>query len=61
MAVTRNSRAPRSDAELGRDGLIRSFEEVDADEVMCWPTIAELDQVDLLADLVTTRKDDRTK
>jgi alkanesulfonate monooxygenase SsuD/methylene tetrahydromethanopterin reductase-like flavin-dependent oxidoreductase (luciferase family) len=36
------------------DGLIRSFEEVGADEVMCWPTIAELDQVDLLADLVTT-------
>ena len=36
------------------DGLIRGFEEVGADEVMCWPTIAQLDQVDLLADLVTT-------
>lgn len=34
------------------DSLIRSFEDVGADEVMCWPTIAELEQVDLLADLV---------
>ncbi len=34
------------------DGLIRGFGEVGADEVVCWPTVAELDQVDRLADLV---------
>ncbi len=32
--------------------LIRGFGEVGADEVICWPTVAELDQVDRLADLV---------
>jgi len=36
------------------DDLIRGFGEVGADEVVCWPTIAELDQVDRLAELVTT-------
>jgi alkanesulfonate monooxygenase SsuD/methylene tetrahydromethanopterin reductase-like flavin-dependent oxidoreductase (luciferase family) len=34
------------------EGLIRGFGEVGADEVICWPTVAELDQVDRLADLV---------
>ena len=34
------------------EGLIRGFGEVGADEVVCWPTVAELDQVDRLADLV---------
>jgi hypothetical protein len=34
------------------DNLIRDFGEVGADEVVCWPTVAELDQVDLLAELV---------
>ena len=34
------------------DDLIRGFGEVGADEVVCWPTVAELDQVDRLADLV---------
>lgn len=32
--------------------LIRRFEEVGADELVCWPTVAELDQVHRLADLV---------
>jgi len=32
--------------------LIRAFGEVGADEVVCWPTVAELDQVDHLAELV---------
>ena len=34
------------------EGLIRGFGEVGADEVICWPTVAELDQVDRLAYLV---------
>ena len=34
------------------DNLIRGFGDVGADEVVCWPTVAELDQVDRLADLV---------
>jgi alkanesulfonate monooxygenase SsuD/methylene tetrahydromethanopterin reductase-like flavin-dependent oxidoreductase (luciferase family) len=32
--------------------LIRGFGDVGADEVVCWPTVAELDQVDRLAELV---------
>jgi hypothetical protein len=32
----------------GREGLVF----VGADEVICWPTVAELDQVDRLAELV---------
>ncbi len=31
--------------------LIRGFGEVGADEVVCWPTVAELEQVDRLADV----------
>jgi alkanesulfonate monooxygenase SsuD/methylene tetrahydromethanopterin reductase-like flavin-dependent oxidoreductase (luciferase family) len=34
------------------DELIRGCGDVGADEVICWPTVAELDQVDRLADLV---------
>jgi alkanesulfonate monooxygenase SsuD/methylene tetrahydromethanopterin reductase-like flavin-dependent oxidoreductase (luciferase family) len=34
------------------NNLIRGFEAVGADEVVCWPTVAELDQVDRLAELV---------
>jgi alkanesulfonate monooxygenase SsuD/methylene tetrahydromethanopterin reductase-like flavin-dependent oxidoreductase (luciferase family) len=34
-------------------GLIRGLGDVGADEVICWPTVAELDQVDRLAELVT--------
>jgi alkanesulfonate monooxygenase SsuD/methylene tetrahydromethanopterin reductase-like flavin-dependent oxidoreductase (luciferase family) len=34
------------------DSLIRGFGDVGADEVVCWPTVAELDQVDRLAELV---------
>jgi hypothetical protein len=34
------------------DNLIRGLGDVGADEVICWPTVAELDQVDLLAELV---------
>ena len=34
------------------EGLIRGFGEVGADEVICWPTVAELDQLDHLAELV---------
>ena len=41
---------PSSPEAVG--GLIRGFGEVGADEVICWPTVAELDQVDRLADLV---------
>jgi alkanesulfonate monooxygenase SsuD/methylene tetrahydromethanopterin reductase-like flavin-dependent oxidoreductase (luciferase family) len=33
-------------------GLIRGLGDVGADEVICWPTVAELDQVDRLAELV---------
>ena len=32
--------------------LIRGLGDVGADEVICWPTVAELDQVDRLAELV---------
>lgn len=32
--------------------LLRGFGEAGADEVVCWPTVAELDQVDHLAELV---------
>ena len=34
------------------EDLIRAFGDVGADEVVCWPTVAELDQVDYLAELV---------
>ena len=34
-------------------GLIQGLGDVGADEVICWPTIAQLDQVDRLAELVT--------
>jgi alkanesulfonate monooxygenase SsuD/methylene tetrahydromethanopterin reductase-like flavin-dependent oxidoreductase (luciferase family) len=34
------------------EDLIRGFGDVGADEVICWPTVAELDQVDRLAELV---------
>ena len=34
------------------DNLIRGLGDVGADEVVCWPTVAELDQVDRLAELV---------
>ena len=34
------------------EGLIRGFGEAGADEVICWPTVAELDQVDRLDELV---------
>ena len=33
-------------------GLIQGLEDVGADEVVCWPTVAELDQVDRLAEIV---------
>jgi alkanesulfonate monooxygenase SsuD/methylene tetrahydromethanopterin reductase-like flavin-dependent oxidoreductase (luciferase family) len=36
------------------DNLIRGFGDVGADEVICWPTIAELDQLDRLADIVAS-------
>jgi alkanesulfonate monooxygenase SsuD/methylene tetrahydromethanopterin reductase-like flavin-dependent oxidoreductase (luciferase family) len=35
------------------DDLLRSLSDVGADEVICWPTVAELDQVDRLAELVS--------
>jgi alkanesulfonate monooxygenase SsuD/methylene tetrahydromethanopterin reductase-like flavin-dependent oxidoreductase (luciferase family) len=34
------------------DNLIRGFGDVGADEVVCWPTVAELEQVDRLAEVV---------
>lgn len=34
------------------EDLIRGFGDVGADEVVCWPTVAELDQVERLAELV---------
>jgi alkanesulfonate monooxygenase SsuD/methylene tetrahydromethanopterin reductase-like flavin-dependent oxidoreductase (luciferase family) len=34
------------------EGLIRGFGDAGADEVICWPTVAESDQVDRLAELV---------
>src|SRR5215210_1304635 len=33
-------------------GIIQAFEDIGADELFCWPTVAELDQVDRLAELV---------
>ena len=33
-------------------GLFRAFEDIGADELVCWPTVAELGQVDRLAELV---------
>jgi hypothetical protein len=30
------------------EGLIRGFADAGADELMCWPTIADLDQLDHL-------------
>ena len=35
------------------DDLLRGLSDVGADEIICWPTVAELDQVDRLAELVT--------
>ena len=35
------------------EGLIRGFGDVGADEVVCWPTVAELDQVDRLAEITS--------
>ena len=32
--------------------LMRAFEDIGADELVCWPTVAELNRVDRLADLV---------
>jgi hypothetical protein len=34
------------------EGLIQGFADAGADELMCWPTIADLDQLDRLAELV---------
>jgi alkanesulfonate monooxygenase SsuD/methylene tetrahydromethanopterin reductase-like flavin-dependent oxidoreductase (luciferase family) len=34
------------------DDLLRGLSDVGADEVICWPTVAELDQIDRLAELV---------
>jgi alkanesulfonate monooxygenase SsuD/methylene tetrahydromethanopterin reductase-like flavin-dependent oxidoreductase (luciferase family) len=33
--------------------LIRGFGDIGADEVVCWPTVAELDQVDRLAEITS--------
>ena len=35
------------------EGLIRGFSGIGADEVVCWPTVAELDQVDRLAEITS--------
>ena len=35
------------------EGLIRGFGDIGADEVVCWPTVAELDQVDRLAEIIS--------
>src|SRR5215211_406158 len=35
------------------EGLIRGFGDVGADEVVCWPTVPELDQVDRLAEMIS--------
>jgi alkanesulfonate monooxygenase SsuD/methylene tetrahydromethanopterin reductase-like flavin-dependent oxidoreductase (luciferase family) len=40
---------PSSPEAVGE--LIRGFEEVGADELICWPTIAGIEQLDLLAEL----------
>jgi hypothetical protein len=42
---------PSSPETLGN--LIRGLGDVGADEVVCWPTVAALDQVDRLAELVS--------
>ncbi len=33
--------------------LIRGFSDIGADEGVCWPTVAELDQVDRLAEIIS--------
>jgi alkanesulfonate monooxygenase SsuD/methylene tetrahydromethanopterin reductase-like flavin-dependent oxidoreductase (luciferase family) len=33
--------------------LIRGFSDIGADEVVCWPTVAELDQVDRIAEIIS--------
>jgi hypothetical protein len=33
--------------------LIQGFGDIGADEVVCWPTVAELDQVDRLAEITS--------
>ena len=35
------------------EGLIRGFGDIGADEVVCWPTVAELDQVERLAEIIS--------
>jgi alkanesulfonate monooxygenase SsuD/methylene tetrahydromethanopterin reductase-like flavin-dependent oxidoreductase (luciferase family) len=35
------------------EGLMRGFGDVGADELVCWPTVAELDQLDRLAELIS--------
>ncbi len=45
------ARSIPSSPETIRD-LMRAFEDIGADELVCWPTVAELDRVDRLADLV---------
>src|SRR5918994_6385493 len=35
------------------DDLIRGFGAIGADEVVCWPTVAELDQLDRLAEITS--------
>ena len=35
------------------EGLIQGLGDVGADEVVCWPTVAELDQVDRLAEIIS--------
>jgi hypothetical protein len=42
---------PSSPEEI--EGLIQGFGDVGADEVVCWPTVAELDQVDRLAEIIS--------
>jgi hypothetical protein len=44
------SSLPASPAEISR--LIQAFTNIGADEVVLWPTIAELDQLDRLAQIV---------
>jgi alkanesulfonate monooxygenase SsuD/methylene tetrahydromethanopterin reductase-like flavin-dependent oxidoreductase (luciferase family) len=50
-AVEDMARSITSSPEAIR-GLFQAFEDIGADELVCWPTIAELDQVDQLAELV---------
>jgi hypothetical protein len=35
------------------EGLIQGLGDVGADEVVCWSTVAELDQVDRLAEIIS--------